>query len=190
MNRVSIGVVANDGKVLLIKRKKQEGALLWQFPGGQVESYETSAEAAVREVNEETGIVCSPLLSLGQRMHPNTNIEIHYWICEYIAGEAFAKAPDEVSFLRYPHRHMFKCKAEIEVKHNDRELEFFMVKKFLEEETKRCLDPHYASSFRSSSSCEVMAMHFLTILRLKYGKNRKIKVEVWEDGENGARVKV
>ena len=97
MKRVSIGVVANDGKVLLIKRKKQEGALLWQFPGGQVESYETSAEAAVREVNEETGIVCSPLLSLGQRMHPNTNIEIHYWACEYITGEAFVKAPDEVS---------------------------------------------------------------------------------------------
>ena len=39
------------------------------------------------------------------------------------------EAPIEVSFLRNFHRHMFKVKVWIEVRSNDREIEFFMFKK-------------------------------------------------------------
>ena len=46
-------VVISAGKVLLIKRRDCEA---WALPGGNVESGETVAETAIREVNEETGI--------------------------------------------------------------------------------------------------------------------------------------
>ncbi|WP_423465003.1 NUDIX domain-containing protein [Promicromonospora sp. MS192] len=48
-------IVNNDGKVLLQERGDREGGV-WGFPGGAVEVGETLAEAAVREVREETGL--------------------------------------------------------------------------------------------------------------------------------------
>ncbi len=50
-----------DDKVLLVKRP--EG--VWALPGGKVEPGETTAQAAVREVLEETGIVAEAHDALG-----------------------------------------------------------------------------------------------------------------------------
>ncbi len=44
----------------------------------------------------------------------------------------YPDAPDEVDFLRYPHRHMFHFKVQIEVYNDDRDLEFFIFKRWLE----------------------------------------------------------
>ncbi|MHB8625037.1 MAG: NUDIX domain-containing protein [Aggregatilineales bacterium] len=46
--------VMRDNKVLLIQREDFE---VWGLPGGEIESGETPAQAAVREVLEETGLV-------------------------------------------------------------------------------------------------------------------------------------
>ena len=46
-------VVIQDRKVLLIKREDFE---VWALPGGAVEPRETTAQAAIREVREETAI--------------------------------------------------------------------------------------------------------------------------------------
>ena len=43
-------------EVLLVKRGQKLGQGLWSLPGGKVEFGETVAEAAAREVFEETGI--------------------------------------------------------------------------------------------------------------------------------------
>ena len=40
----------------------------------------------------------------------------------------WATAPDEVAFLRNPHRHIFGVTAVLNVEHGDRALEFFCVK--------------------------------------------------------------
>lgn len=54
---VGVGVVVWQGdQVLLIKRKKPPRAGQWSLPGGAQELGETLAEAAAREVREETGI--------------------------------------------------------------------------------------------------------------------------------------
>jgi ADP-ribose pyrophosphatase YjhB (NUDIX family) len=45
-----------DGRVLLILRANDPGRGLWSVPAGRIEAGETSAEAAVREVREETGL--------------------------------------------------------------------------------------------------------------------------------------
>ena len=39
---------------------------------------------------------------------------------------------DDVSFLGYPHRHIFHFKVWIEVFHNDRDIEFIQFKRWLE----------------------------------------------------------
>ncbi len=56
----ALAVVLHDQKVLLVRRRKQPDAGLWGYPGGHVEFGETVAEAAVRELAEETGLTATP----------------------------------------------------------------------------------------------------------------------------------
>lgn len=54
---VSAGVVIEDGKVLLSRRKTGTHlAGMWEFPGGKVEPGEDPRDALVRELREELGI--------------------------------------------------------------------------------------------------------------------------------------
>ncbi|HEY6962639.1 MAG TPA: NUDIX domain-containing protein [Gaiellaceae bacterium] len=51
--RAAGGVVVRDGSVLLVHRPRYDD---WAFPKGKLEPGESWEEAAVREVEEETGI--------------------------------------------------------------------------------------------------------------------------------------
>jgi len=90
-----LGIIEKDGNILLVKRKKDDG-ILWSFPGGKVEVGESSEEAIAREVKEECDVVCNPIRLLGSRIHPVTNVEIEYWLCEFQSGEAKVAAPEEI----------------------------------------------------------------------------------------------
>ena len=92
----------------------------------------------------------------------------------------YPEAPEEVAFLRNDHRHMFKVYVEITVTHDDRDLEFILLKRFVNEQLKeRDLD---------YKSCEMIANEILKSVKEKYGPLREYKVIVSEDGENGAIV--
>ncbi len=52
------GIVQEKDRVLLIKTKDLKGEIVWTFPKGHVERRERSADAALREVREETGYDC------------------------------------------------------------------------------------------------------------------------------------
>jgi len=85
----------------------------------------------------------------------------------------------DVSFLGYPHRHMFHFKIAIEVFHDDREIEFIQFKRWLENlYGKGVLELDY-------KSCEMMATDLYQQISEKYPK-REVTIEVSEDGENGA----
>jgi len=51
--------IENDGALLLIRRKHEPFRGHWSLPSGHVEATESPAQAAIREVREETGLVIS-----------------------------------------------------------------------------------------------------------------------------------
>jgi len=84
----------------------------------------------------------------------------------------------DVEFLGYPHRHMFHVKAELEVFHDDRDLEFILVK--------RDLVKAQATGViqLDHKSCEMIADDIAAYLKKMY-PGRWISIDVSEDGENG-----
>lgn len=92
----------------------------------------------------------------------------------------YEDAPNEVAYLRDPHRHIFHVNVEMEVFHTDRELEFIMVKHELDKYINK-------EPFSLSSSCEKIATMICRYLLNLYGE-RRIICTVLEDGENGGRV--
>lgn len=58
------GVVTRGGKFLLIRMRNLQGDLVWTFPKGHLEGRETPRQAALREVEEESGYLCRVRRSL------------------------------------------------------------------------------------------------------------------------------
>jgi ADP-ribose pyrophosphatase YjhB (NUDIX family) len=55
---VRVAVTDEQGRVLLVRHSyKNEGKSIWMLPGGAIEDGETSRDAAIREVLEETGLI-------------------------------------------------------------------------------------------------------------------------------------
>ena len=88
----------------------------------------------------------------------------------------------DVSFLGYPHRHIFHFKVWIGVTHDDRDIEFIQFKRWLEN--------LYSSGTLQLDykSCEMMSGDLYDIISNKY-PGREIWIEVSEDGENGSFIK-
>ena len=62
-NRIPcVGAVIRDaaGRLLLIRRGHEPEAGSWSLPGGRVEPGESDAQALVREMREETGLIVQP----------------------------------------------------------------------------------------------------------------------------------
>ena len=88
---------------------------------------------------------------------------------------------DDVSFLGYPHRHIFHFKIAIEVFHDDRDIEFIQFKRWLEGlYNKGTLQLDY-------KSCEMIADDLYKEIKQKYPK-RDVRIDVSEDGENGCEI--
>lgn len=99
----------------------------------------------------------------------------------------YAEAPDNVSFLRNMHRHVFNVKTTIEVFHNERDIEFFQLQNDIENYVKLRFNEGCNTYIEGIyiESCESLAEAILGHLHKTY-PNRSVRVEVWEDNENGA----
>lgn len=85
----------------------------------------------------------------------------------------------DVSFLGYPHRHMFHFRVAISVEHNDRDIEFILFKRWLES---LYGDGTLELDFKS---CEMIAEALYEQIHARY-PGRAVEITVSEDGENGA----
>jgi len=88
----------------------------------------------------------------------------------------------DVSFLGYPHRHIFHFKVWIGVTHDDRDIEFIQFKRWLE---KLYAEGTIQLDYKS---CEMMSGDLYDVISQKY-PGREIWIEVSEDGENGSFIK-
>lgn len=85
----------------------------------------------------------------------------------------------DVSFLGHPHRHTFHFRVSIEVFHDDRDIEFIQFKRWL------------TSLYESGTlqldykSCEMLSDELAQKISDTY-PDRRVMIEVSEDGENGS----
>ena len=108
----------------------------------------------------------------------------HIWVTLQHEGfHAFQRAATEkqfedVAFLANRHRHMFHVKVSVQVYDDDRDIEFFQFKKFLNTFT-----------YYDNGSCEQICDRIYDHIQLSSGipmiGRRDIVIEVSEDGENG-----
>lgn len=78
---VVLGIVINNNQILLLKKIKYPFQGLLSFPGGKIEFGETPAQAAVREIEEESGIKTYFMKHIGvvsEQIVDNKEIKEHF----------------------------------------------------------------------------------------------------------------
>ncbi len=113
------GLVSRTDRLLLVKVRNLRGDLVWTFPKGHLDEGETPLQAALREVEEETGWRCrrlGDLLTVGYRFFRNGR-EVSkrvkwYWMepiektgepdAEEVLLAKWVEAVEAQGMLRYP----------------------------------------------------------------------------------------
>lgn len=94
--RIALALSTRGNDVAVIER--HDGSFV--FPGGKIESGETEAQAATRELLEETGLKATVAYRIGSRVHPTSGVETAYYFFPEPDGELKLREPDK-------HRHIF-----------------------------------------------------------------------------------
>ncbi len=86
---------------------------------------------------------------------------------------------NDVCFLGHPHRHIFHFRVEIDVFHDDRDIEFIQFKRWLES--------LYSDGILhlNHKSCEMISNDLSLVIHEKF-PNRNFTITVAEDNENGS----
>jgi 8-oxo-dGTP diphosphatase len=95
------GVVLREGRVAVVHRPKYDD---WSLPKGKLDPGEGWEEAALREVQEETGLVCRLVRELPDDHYIDPKgrpKRVRWWLMEVVEERPFA--PDqEVDEVRWP----------------------------------------------------------------------------------------
>lgn len=111
--RAAGGVLERDGLIAVVHRPRYDD---WSLPKGKLDRGETWRQAALREVEEETGFVCEPgdelepVRYLDSRGRPKT---VRYWRMTVVRGDftpndevdelRWLPAGEAIALLTYPH---------------------------------------------------------------------------------------
>lgn len=102
------GVVVHEGNVLVIvpTRRAADGSLVLGLPKGHLDEGETSVQAAIREVHEETGVTVELLAELGEvrywyvRDRRRVAKSVFFFLFRYVSGD-LSDHDDEVLEARW-----------------------------------------------------------------------------------------
>jgi len=82
------GVIVDEGKVVLVRRKYEPLKGHWSLPGGMVEIGETLETALIREMREETGLVVDvgPVIEVFDRItrDEDRRVRYHFVLVDYV----------------------------------------------------------------------------------------------------------
>ncbi|MCD5994506.1 NUDIX domain-containing protein [Pseudomonas sp. CDFA 602] len=87
-------ICKRDGQVLYVRKPKSR----WALPGGKIEAGETPAEAAARELNEETGLENLDLLYLAEYEKDKVT---HYVFVTRVPASSEPSPQNEISACKW-----------------------------------------------------------------------------------------
>jgi ADP-ribose pyrophosphatase YjhB (NUDIX family) len=86
--KIAAGVVVErDGYILLTQRAQEPGRGCWGLPAGYMEWDETAEQTAIRETQEETGLVVTPTRLVGVYSYPVRGVVLIVFAADTIGGE-------------------------------------------------------------------------------------------------------
>jgi len=89
-------VIVRNEQVLVVRRSHPPLQGQWSVPGGLVETGETTREALIREIREETSLIVEPLdlVEVFERIlrDGDSRVQYHFvvidYLCRIVSGEA------------------------------------------------------------------------------------------------------
>lgn len=93
-----------DGRVLLVRRAHEPYGGRWDIPGGFCEKHEHPADAAVRELREETGLEAETTGLVGMWIDDygdTGDVTLNVYFAARVTGGSESPDPDEVAELRW-----------------------------------------------------------------------------------------
>lgn len=96
-----VAAIVTSSKGVLVGRRN-DGKPPWTFIAGEIEPGESPADAAVREVKEETGLLIRAGDVIGRRVHPKTGRTMIYMAARPTHGlNVFVGDEDELAEVRW-----------------------------------------------------------------------------------------
>jgi 8-oxo-dGTP diphosphatase len=96
-------IVVQNGKILLLERKGSEGSGTWAIPGGKVDFMEDPADAASRELLEETALVSTHMEFIGYTNDIHAESDKHFvtlrFLCSEFTGTPTITEPDKCTAI-------------------------------------------------------------------------------------------
>lgn len=89
MLEVTAAIIRKDNKILICQRPANKNCgLLWEFPGGKIESGETGEQCIIRECQEELGVTLQVRKEVIDVVYeyPDRTVDLHFYLCDIIAG--------------------------------------------------------------------------------------------------------
>jgi len=99
---VVAALIEKDGRILLCQRNEGDRyGLLWEFPGGSVESGEEFPQAIAREIEEELGLKVRAEGSGEEFFDEDAELKIRIFLfgCRILSGEPRAKDCRDFGFF-------------------------------------------------------------------------------------------
>ena len=89
MGKAARAIIIENGKILVMHRNKQ-GSQYFTLVGGRLNENETSEQALVREVKEETGLDITKAQPVFYEMHSEPYNEQYIYLCEVASHKQVA----------------------------------------------------------------------------------------------------